>query len=216
MAQLVNMLTSPVEWVLARKDQRVFAILGKATPTGLAPFGREDASRSWAVTAEYGSLRLERLSGDEEVTGLELFLPTALNYDYGIAGVTASPELIRAVFGLLPTELEELVTTLRRGSFPVLGYSATALKCGITGCVIPSYWPHIVVSNLALYGNVVSVEAFVRILVSSLPQGHLASRFPALQTVLRQVMKVSIARPQGIPYSNDILRLVPAEMIAQK
>src|ERR1051325_3135889 len=178
MAQILNMLDNPVEWVLARKDQRVFALLGKATPLGLSPFGRDDVGRNWAVTSEYGSIRLERMTGEEEITGLELFLPTALNYDYGIAGVSASPELIRAVFGLLPSELEQLATALRRGSFPILGFSPGDMKCCLTNCVIPGYWPHIVVSNLALYGNVVSVEAFVRVLVSSLPQGHLASRFP--------------------------------------
>jgi hypothetical protein len=215
MAQILNMLDNPVEWVLARKDQRVFALLGKATSLGLAPFGRDDIGRSWAVTSEYGSIRLERMTGDEEITGLELFLPTALNYDYGIAGVSASPELIRAVFGLLPSELEQLATALRRGSFPILGFSPGDMKCCLTNSVIPGYWPHIVVSNLALYGNVVSVEAFVRVLVSSLPQGHLASRFPALQTVLRQVMKVSIARPQGIPYNTEILRLAPAEVMVK-
>ena len=71
---------------LPRKGSRVFALLGKATPLGLAGFSREDASRSWALTAELGCLRLERLSGDEELTGQQLFLPLPSDYDYGLTG----------------------------------------------------------------------------------------------------------------------------------
>ena len=216
MSPTLNILPASVDWCLMRKGLRVFALLGKATPSGIAPFGREDVGRSWAVTAEYGCLRLERLSGDEEATGLGLFLPTPLSYNYGISGVNNSPELVRAVFGLLPSDLEELVTILRRGSFPVLGYSIGDTKCSISSCIVPGSWPHVIISNLALYGNVVSVETFVRILVSSLPQGQLATRFPALQTVIKQMMKLSIARPRGIPYNNEILNLAPAEMLAVK
>ena len=216
MAHTLNMLTAPVETALLRKRTRVFALLGKATRGGIEPFGRDDIARSWAVTSEYGCLRLEKLTGDEEVTGLELFLPSPSSYNFGIAGTGEAPELTRAVFGLLPAELEELVSTLRRGSFPVLGFSLVNTKCSISSNVIPGSWPHVVVSNLALYGNVVSVETFVRILVSSLPQGHLATRFPALQAVTRQMMKLSIARPQGIPYNTEILQLTPADLLAPK
>jgi hypothetical protein len=216
MTQNLNMMTDPVERCLMRKGLRVFGLLGKATPSGIEPFGREDIAHSWAVTAEYGCLRLERLCGDEEVTGLDLLLPTPLTYDYGIAGAGGACELTRAVFGLLPSELEELVNVLRRGSFPVLGFSLSDVKCSISSCVIPGYWPHVVVSNLALYGNVVSIETFVRILVSSLPQGQLTTRFPALQTVIKQMMKLSIARPRGIPYNNEILNLAPADVLVQK
>ena len=216
MAHTLNMLTNSVEMTLMRKGSRVFALLGKATPTGLEPFSREDAARSLAVTSEYGCLRLERLSGDEEVTGLDLFLPSPFSYNYGITGSGEAPELTRAVFGLLPAELEELVNVLRQGSFPVLGYSLGNTKCSISSCVIPGSWPHVVISNLALYGNVVSVETFVRILVSSLPQGQLATRFPALQAVTKQMMKLSIARPRGIPYNAEILSLTPAEWVTQK
>ena len=216
MSQTLNTLTSTVDWCLMRKGLRVFALLGKATPTGIAPFGREDVGRSWAVTAEYGCLRLERLTGDEETTGLGLFLPTPLTYNYGISGVNNSPELVRAIFGLLPSELEELVTILRRGSFPILGYSLGETKCSISSSTIPGCWPHVVISNLALYGNVVSVESFVRILVASLPQGHLTARFPALQAVIKQMMKLSIARPRGIPYNPEILSLAPADLMSVK
>lgn len=216
MPHTLNMLSSPVENALLRKGPRVFALLGKATRHGLEPFGREDVARNWAVTSEYGCLRLERLSGDEEVTGLELFLPTPFSYTYGIAGTGEAPELTRAVFGLLPSELEELVNILRQGSFPVLGFSLAETKCSISSAVIPGSWPHVIVSNLALYGNVVAIETMVRILVSSLPQGQLATRFPALQTVTRQMMKLSIARPRGIPYNSEILSLAPAELVAQK
>jgi hypothetical protein len=216
MAHTLNMLTAPVEMAVMRKGSRVFALLGKATPAGLEGFGREDVARGWAVTSEYGCLRLERLSGDEEVTGLELFLPSPFSYNYGIAGTGEAPELTRAIFGLLPGELEQLVNILRQGSFPVLGYALTNTKCSISACVIPGSWPHVVISNLALYGNVVSVETLVRILVSSLPQGHLATRFPALQAVTKQMMKLSIARPRGIPYNAEILGLSPVESWAQK
>ena len=216
MAHTLNMLTAPVEMALLRKRTRVFGLLGKATRGGLEPFGREDLARNWAVTSEYGCLRLEKLTGDEEVTGLDLFLPSPLTYNYGITGTGEAPELTRAVFGLLPSELEELVTILRRGSFPVLGFSLNNTKCSISSNVIPGSRPHVVISNLALYGNVVAVETFVRILVSSLPQGHLATRFPALQAVTRQMMKLAIARPQGIPYNTEILNLVPTELLAQK
>ena len=124
--------------------------------------------------------------------------------------------MTRAVFGLLPSELDQLVSTLRQGSFPVLGFSLNNTRCSISACVIPGSWPHVVISNLALYGNVVSVETFVRILISSLPQGQLTTRFPALQTITRQLMKLSIARPRGIPYNADVLNLSPAEFVAPK
>ncbi|MFO1489079.1 MAG: hypothetical protein U1F65_11445 [Verrucomicrobiota bacterium] len=216
MSHTLNMVGAPVEMALMRKGSRVFALLGKATALGLEPFGREDVGRSWAVTSEYGCLRLERMSGDEEVTGLELFLPRPLSYDYGICGTGDAPELTRAVFGLLPAELDLLVSTLRQGSFPMLGYALTNTKCSVSAAIIPGSWPHVVISNLALYGNVVSVETFVRILVSSLPQGHLATRFPALQPLTKQLMKLSIARPRGIPYNAEILGLAPAEAPAPK
>ena len=210
------MLSSPVEMALMRKGSRVFALLGKATSSGLEGFNRDDIARSWAVTSEYGCLRLERMSGDEEVTGLELFLPTPFSYNYGIAGTAEAPELTRAIFGLLPSELEQLVNILRQGSFPVLGFALTNTKCSISSGVIPGSWPHVVISNLALYGNVVSVETLVRILVSSLPQGHLATRFPALQAVTKQMMKFAIARPRGIPYNSEVINLAPTEAWAQK
>src|ERR1019366_9676056 len=94
---------------LLRKGPRVFALLGKATPLGLAAFEREDVSRSWALTAEYGCLRLERLSGEEEVTGEQLFLPLPADYNYGITGPDESPETIPPGSGLLPSELGQIV-----------------------------------------------------------------------------------------------------------
>jgi hypothetical protein len=124
MAQSLNAVASSVEWALMRKGTRVFALLGKATSSGIVPFRRDDIANSCAVTAEFGCIRLERMTGDEEVTGLELFLTTPFSYEYGIAGATGVPELTRAVFGLLPAELEQLVAAMRRGSFPVLGFSA--------------------------------------------------------------------------------------------
>jgi hypothetical protein len=214
MAQYLNTLSSSVEWRLLQKGTRVFALLGKATPAGITSLGPADIRRSWAVTAEHGCLRLERLSGEEEVTELELFLPTPFSYEYGITGVGGAPEIIRAVFGLLPSEFEELVTVLRRGSFPVLGYSPGDLKCNISSCIIPRRWPHVVVSNLALYGNVVCLETFMRIVISSLPQGHLAIRFPGLQQVVKQILMLIGVRRCGFPYTKEMLNLVPTDALA--
>ena len=80
MSSCLNKLSSPIPGCLLRKGSRVFALLGKATPLGLAAFSREDVSRSWALTAEFGWLRLERLSGNEEVTGEQVFLPLPSDY----------------------------------------------------------------------------------------------------------------------------------------
>jgi hypothetical protein len=202
-------LTTPMPGCLLRKGPRVFALLGKATPLGLAAFSREDVSHGWAVTAEFGCLRLERLFGDEEVTGEHLFLPLPADYDYGISGPDNTPETTRAVFGLLPSELEQLVSVLRRGSFPVLGFSQRDLRCSLTCCIIPGYWPHVVTSNMALHGNVISLEAFVRVMVSSLPQARLSARFPDLQPVFERMMRVVVKRRRGIPYSREMLEETP-------
>jgi hypothetical protein len=199
-----------------RKGPRVFGLLGKATHAGFTAFGADDVSRSWAVTAEHGCLRLEKMSGDEEVTGLELLLPTAMCYDYGIAGADHSPALTRAVFGLLPGELEDTVSILRRGNFPVLSFSRVSTKCSFSSTIIPGCWPHVVISDQALYGNVLSVESFVRLLVASLPHGHLAVRFPALQPMLKQMMTLMIAQRRGLPCNSEVLNLVPAEAFAAK
>ena len=216
MAQPLNTLSNSVEWRLLQKGPRLFALLGKATPFGIVPYGAEDIRRSWAVTAEFGSIRLERLVGDEDVTGLELALPTPFSYEYGITGISGAPELTRAVFGLLPSEMEELINALRRGSFPVLGYSPADMKCSVSSCVIPGRWPHIVVSNLPLYGNVVSLETFVRILISSLPNGNLGVRFPGLQQVVKEILRLMVAQRPGNPYCREMLDLTPADVLAAK
>ena len=194
---------------MLRKGTRVFALLGKATPSGLAPFTRGDVASSWALTAELGCLRLERLSGNEEVTGTHVFLPIPSSYDYGVTGGYGSPELVRAIFGLLASELEQLVTVLRRSSFPVLGFSLNDSRCSISSGIIPGYWPHVVVSNMALHGNVVSLETFVRILVSSLPQSRLGARFPALQPIFKRIMRMVVAQRCGVPYTKETLALAP-------
>jgi len=209
MAVCLNKLGASAQGCLLRKGPRLFALLGKATPSGLAPFTRRDVSGSWALTAEFGCLRLERLSGDEEVTGAQVFLPVPSSYDYGLTGAHGSPELVRAVFGLLPPELEQLVTVLRHGSFPVLGFSLSDSRCSISSGIIPGYWPHVVISNMALHGNVVSLETFVRILVSSLPQSRLGARFPGLQPVFKRMMRMVVARRCGVPYTKETLALVP-------
>ncbi len=209
MALCLGKLSTPIPGCLLRQGPRVFALLGKATPLGLSAFGREDVSRSWALTAELGCLRLERLSGDEEVTGEQVFLPLPSDYDYGITGPQKTPELNRAVFGLLASELEQLVTVLRRGSFPVLGFSQRDLRCSLTCCIVPGYWPHVVTSNMALHGNVVSLEAFMRVVVASLPQARLTARFPQLKPVFEQMMRLVVRPRHGIPYSREMLELAP-------
>ena len=210
MALCLNKLTTLTPGCLLRKGPRVFALLGKATPLGLATFGPEDVGHSWALTAEFGFLRLERLSGEEEVTGEQLFLPLPADYNYGLAGPDQSPEMIRAVFGLLTSELEQLVSVLRRGGFPVLGFSQRDLRCSLTCCIIPGYWPHVVISNMALHGNVVSLEAFVRLMVSSLPQARLSLRFPELQPIFKRMMRLIVTPRRGIPYTREALALAPA------
>jgi hypothetical protein len=215
MAFCLSKLSSPMPGCLLRKGPRVFALLGKATPLGLAAFGHEDLSRSWALTAEFGCLRLERLSGDEEVTGEQVFLPLPSDYSYGIVGANKSPELARAIFGLLASELEQLITSLRRGGFPVLGFSQRDQRCSLTCCTIPGYWPHVVTSNMALHGNVVSLEAFVRVMVASLPQARLSARFPDLQPVFQQMMRLVVRPRRGIPYSQEMMELAPGPALAK-
>jgi hypothetical protein len=212
----LNMLSAPVGCCLMRKGSRVFGLLGKATDSGIALFGSEDVMRCWAVTAEHGCVRLERMTGDEEITGLDLLLPTASCYDYGIAGAGESPALTRAVFGLQPAELEDAVSILRRGNFPVLSFSRNSTKCSLASTIIPGCWPHIVISDQALYGNVLSVESFVRLLVGSLPQGRLANRYPALQPLLKQMMTLMIVQRRGLPYTHEVANLTPSESLAAK
>ena len=209
MALCLNKLTTPMPGCLLRRGQRVFALLGKATPLGLAAFSREDVSCGWALTAEFGCLRLERLSGDEEVTGERVYLPLPADYNYGVAGPEASPEITRAVFGLLTSELEQLVSGLRRNGFPVLGFSQRDLRCCLTCNIIPGYWPHVVVSNMSLHGNVVSLEAFVRVIVASLPEARLVSRFPELQPIFQQMMRLVVRPRVGIPFTREMLELTP-------
>jgi hypothetical protein len=209
MAVCLNKLSAAAHGCLLRTGPRVFALLGKATPSGLAPFTRGDVAGSWALTAEFGCLRLERLSGDEEVTGSQVFLPVPSTYDYGVTGAKGSPELARAVFGVLAPELEQLVSMLRRGSFPVLGFSLNDLRCSISSGTIPGYWPHVVISNMALHGNVLSLETFMRVLVSSLPQSRLGVRFPSLQPALKQMMRAVVTPRRGLPYTKETLALAP-------
>ena len=214
MALSLKMLNTSAQWSVLKSGSRVFGLLGKATPFGLSSFSRNDITRSWALTAEYGCLRLERLTGEEEVTTDQLVLPTPFSYEYGVDGSGSSAEMTRAIFGLLPAELEQLVSVLRRGSFPVLGFSQVDLRCHISGCTIPGYWPHVVISNLAIYGNIVSVETFVRIMVASLPQGQIGQRFPTLHQVIQQMMKLMATQRRGILYSREMLELVPPMPLA--
>lgn len=209
MAVCLNKQSTSVKWALLRNGPRVFALLGKATADGLAPFTPDDVPGGWALTAEYGCLRLERLSGYEEVTGDRLMLPTPFAYDYGVCGPGESPELTRTIFGLLPGELDELITVLRRGSFPVLGFSPADVRCSISSCIIPGYWPHVVVSNMALCGNIASLETFLRIVISSLPQNQLGIRVPTLQPVIKKMLRLMVVQRRGIHYCKDALAPVP-------
>jgi hypothetical protein len=63
---------------------------------------------------------------------------------------------------------------------------------------------------------VLSVEGFVRLLVASLPHGRLAARFPALQPMLKQMMTLMIVHRSGLPYTNEVLNLAPAEALVAK
>jgi hypothetical protein len=187
----------------------VFGLLGKVTPSGLAPFTGRDVTGSWALTAEFGCLRLERLAGDEEVTGMQMHLPAPSSFDYGVTGAPAAYELARAVFGLLAPELEQLVTALRCGSFPMLGFSLLDQRCSVSAGIIPGYWPHVVISNMALHGNVLSLETFMRVVVASIPPSRLGGRFPDLQPALKQMMRMVVSPRRGIPYTKEALALAP-------
>jgi hypothetical protein len=210
MALSLNRLSTPVQRCVLRKGSRIFGLLGKATPFGVVQYGRVDVSHSWALTAEFGCLRLERLVGDEEVREERLFLPTPSSAEYGVTGAEASSDLVHAVFGLLPAELEQLVAALRRSNFPVLGFSQTDLKCSLSSSTIPAFWPHVVTSNLALYGNVVSLESFARLIIASLPEGQLRARFPNLQPLFKRLIKMLVAQRRGVPYVKELLDLAPA------
>ncbi|HZL42964.1 MAG TPA: hypothetical protein VFD66_06760 [Verrucomicrobiae bacterium] len=215
MARLSTLGTS-VKWGVLRKGPRVFALLGKATPSGITSFSPYDVPNGWALTAEFGCLRLERLTGDEEVTGQQLVLPTPFSYEYGVTGQDETGEIARGIFGLLPSELERLVNVLRKGSYPILGFSQTDLRCCITSSIIPAYWPHLVVSNLTLYGDAVSMEAFVRIMIASMSQGRLLVRFPGMQQLVKQMLWVMILQRRGIHYTKEALELAPRSALAAK
>jgi len=209
MAACLGKLSTAAQGCLLRRGPRVFALLGKVTPSGLAPFTRGDVAGSWALTAEFGCLRLERLWGDEEVTSVQMYLPVPSSFDYGVTGTPESCELARAVFGVLASELEELVTVLRRGSFPVLGFSLSDQRCSVSAGIIPGYWPHVVISNMALHGNVLSLETFMRVVVASLPQSRLSGQFPSLHPAFKQMMRVVVSPRRGIPYTKEALALAP-------
>lgn len=212
----LDMLGTPVKGCVLRKGTRMFALLGKATRSAVVPFSPDDVAHSWALTSEFGCLRLERLSGEEEVTPYKLVLPSAYSYDYGVHGADAAGEVARAIFGLLPSELDHLVTVLRRGGFPVLGFSQTDLKCCLSSSLIPAYWPHVVVSNLTLYGDAVTVEVFVRLLVASMAPGRLLVRFPSLQRLVKQMLWLLILQRRGLPYTREVLDLAPGEALMAK
>jgi hypothetical protein len=206
----LNMQTSPMRWRLLRKGPRIFGLLGKASRYGVGSFNRDDLGRNWGVTAEYGSIRLERLSGEEEVLKDEIILPSPFSYEYGIVGEHACPEVIRSVFGVLPNELEQLITILRRGSFPVFGFSHGEQRCSLSGTVIPGYWPHVVMSNTSAFGNLLSLETFFRVVVSSLPQGQLSQRYPMLEPIFKQLMRLAVFQRSGLPYTRELVETLPA------
>ena len=81
-------------------------------------------------------------------------------------------------------------------------------------CIIPGCLPHVVTSSLALYGNVLSLETFIRVVVSSLPQGRLGVRFPSLPPVFKHLMRLLVVRRRGVPYTKDMLEVAPAPALA--
>src|SRR5260370_18673459 len=101
MPQCLKTLNTSAQWNVLRHGSRVFGLLGKATPFGLTSFTGHDIARAWALTAESGCLRLERLSGEEEVTTDQLVLPTPFSYEFVIDGLTCSSAMTRAIFGPL-------------------------------------------------------------------------------------------------------------------
>src|SRR5262245_61998483 len=112
--------------------------------------------------------------------------------------------------------MERLVTTLGGGSFPVLGVFLSECKCTIRSTIIPCFWPNVVVSNLPLYGNIICFETFVRVLVSSLPHGQLGLRFPGLQEVAKEILRLMGTQRSGIPYCKEMLELLPADLVTAK
>jgi hypothetical protein len=74
----------------------------------------------------------------------------------------------------------------------------------------------VVVSNLALYGNVISVETLLRVLLSSMPQGNLTVRFPGLQNMVKHILRLIVVQRRGIPYCKEMLDLVPSTVLAGK
>ena len=68
---------------------------------------------------------------------------------------------------------------------------------------------------MALHGNVVSLEAFVRVMVASLPQARLSSRFPELQPVFQEMMRLVVRPRRGIPYSQEMIELAPGPALAK-
>jgi hypothetical protein len=67
-----------------------------------------------------------------------------------------------------------------------------------------------VTSNLALYGNVISLEAFLRVLIASLSQGQLTVRYPTLQPILKRMTKIAVSARRGIPYVKEMLDFAPS------
>src|SRR6266496_4938715 len=112
MGLCLNRLSRTLQASLLRKENRLFGLLGKVTPQGLVSFQAEDICRAWVLTAEFGCLRLEQLSGEEELTANDLFLPAPSGYEYGVTGGDDALEITRTVFGLLPAELDRLLSTL--------------------------------------------------------------------------------------------------------
>jgi len=52
--------------------------------------------------------------------------------------------------------------------------------------------------------------------VSSVPNGQLAVRFPSLQPVLKQMVKLILAHRRGIAYNRELLTLAPTNELVTK
>jgi hypothetical protein len=55
----------------------------------------------------------------------------------------------------------------------------------------------------------------MRLVVASLPQGRLGQRFPSLQPVFKQMMKLMIVQRRGIPFCDEVVELTPSAVLSK-
>lgn len=189
-------LATPVMSVLLEHMGRSFGLLGGITATGLT---KVCSSTGWVLTAEYGFLRIEQLSGNEKV--LRSLLLTNDSFSAGEQCVT------RSVFGLLPDEWALLLAVLNKGNLPRMDYGPQEEICALTKCIIPRGWPRLVVSNGAFGLGNISLEAFIRTLGASPSIWFLARKHPVLKRVVQVIIRMCLAHRKGLPYHREVVRL---------